>query len=143
MDLPEQKPVGSVMRLADQNARTVPSPPPEVFATKGGFSFSTSLRIFGSALRKFSASVSARRLPCAASTNARTFAANRLLLRDTLADAFVSCDHNPVVLSSEREPFWIGSILREMLIVNFDFEISASKNAGHFVAAELPIEKED
>ena len=70
-------------------------------------------------------------------------AANRLLLRDTVADAFVSCNHNPVVLSSERQPFWIGSILREMLIVNFDFEISASKNAGHFVAAELPIEKED
>ena len=46
-------------------------------------------------------------------------------------------------LSSERQPFWIGSILREMLIVNFDLEISASKNAGHFVAAELPIEKED
>jgi hypothetical protein len=25
----------------------------------------------------------------------------------------------------------------------FDFEISASKNAGHFVAAELPSKKED
>jgi len=30
-----------------------------------------------------------------------------------------------------------------MLIVNFDFEISAPKNAGHFVAAKLPIEKEN
>jgi hypothetical protein len=65
-------------------------------------------------------------------------AANRLLLRDSIADAFVSCDHNPVVLSSERQLFWIGSILREMLIVNFDFEISAPKNVGHFVAAKLP-----
>jgi len=144
VDLPEQKPVGSVMRLADQNATTVTSPPREIFATKGGFCFSTTLRIFGSALRKFSASVSARRLPCAASTNARTFARRiACFSATTVADAFVSCDHNPVVPSSERKPFWIGSILREMLIVNFDFEISASKNAGHFVAAELPIEKEN
>ena len=70
-------------------------------------------------------------------------AANRLLLRDTIANAFVSCNNDPVVLSSERQLFWIGSILREMLIVNFDFEISAPKNAGHFVAAKLPIEKEN
>src|SRR5438477_11583872 len=127
-----------------RTAAGLTSPLRETFATKGGFSFSTSLRIFGSALRKFSASVSARRFPCAARTECTHFrAANRLLLRDTVADAFVSCNHNPVVLSSERQPFWIGSILREMLIVNFDFEISASKNAGHFVAAELPIEKED
>jgi len=131
------------MRLPDQNARTVTSPAREIFATKGGFSFSTSLRIFDSALRKFSASVSAQRFPCRENECTDLRATNRLLLRDPVADAFVSCDHNPVVLSSERQPFWIGSILREMLIVNFDLEISASKNAGHFVAAELPIEKED
>src|SRR5438309_10052712 len=57
-----------------QNCSRLTSPLRETFATKGGFSFSTSLRIFGSALRKFSASVSARRFPCAARTNARTFA---------------------------------------------------------------------
>jgi len=63
-----------------QNCSRLTSPLRETFATKGGFSFSTSLRIFG--------------------------------------------------------------ILREMLIMNFDFEISVPQNAGHFVPAKLPIEKE-
>jgi hypothetical protein len=37
----------------------------------------------------------------------------------------------------------IGRILSEMIVVNFDAETGGAKNAGHFVAAELPVEKEN
>jgi hypothetical protein len=49
---------------ADQNSNKVTLPSREIFAMNGGCCCPTVRRIFGSALRKISASISARKLPC-------------------------------------------------------------------------------
>lgn len=40
------------------------------------------------------------------------------------------------------EPFLVFRVLCEMIVVDLNPQIRSAKNAGHFVAAKLPIEEE-
>jgi len=68
--------------------------------------------------------------------------ANRLLLGGAVADAFVSRDHNPIVLTGRREPLGVCGILCKAIVVDDDSKSRVAKNARDLVPAKLAVEKE-
>ena len=76
-------------------------------------------------------------------TNMRTFACRIYLLSSSaVTNPFIARDNDPALLPGDHEPFLIARVLSEMIIVDFDIKVCITKNAGHLVAAKLPIQKE-
>lgn len=69
-------------------------------------------------------------------------AAKGLLLSNAIADAFVSRNHDPFIFAGGSQPFNVGSILREMVVVDKNVKTGCAKNCRDLVPAKLPVEKE-
>ncbi len=74
--------------------------------------------------------------------HANLCASNYLPGSSAVANAFIACNDNPTVLSRDHQPFFIGRILCEMIIMDFNMKVGIAKNAGHLLSAELPVEKD-
>ena len=66
----------------------------------------------------------------------------RLLLGNSIADAFVPGDHDPFIFAGGSQPLGVGRVLREMVVVDKNVEAGCPKNRCDLVPAKLPVEKE-